>query len=131
VLYSPKSNHATAADEIKVRAGVIANALRQSVTRAGLEVALSRQQFQMFVLISFAKHGTTPERLFDVIYASSIDGGPLTGRKAMAVQRVNLNRRLAPIHLKISSGGPGRAGGIYELCVMPMGAVGISDGNKR
>ena len=120
MLYRSKSNSATAADEIKIRVGVTANALRQSVTRAGVEVPLSRQLFCMFVLIGTAKYGTTPERLFNAIYADSIDGGPLTGRKAMAVQRVNLNRKLAPLLLKVSSGGSGRAGGVYELSVLPM-----------
>jgi hypothetical protein len=120
MLYSSKANSATATDEITIRGGVTANALRQSVTRAGIEVPLSRQLFRMFMLIGTAKHGTTPERLFNFIYANSIDGGPLTGRKSMAVQRVNLNRKLAPLHLKVSSGGSGRAGGVYELSVLPM-----------
>jgi hypothetical protein len=35
---------------------------------------------------------------------STFDGGPLTGRKAVVVQRTNLNRKLAPLRLSFGSG---------------------------
>src|SRR5262245_2259856 len=102
-------------ETITIRDGVVANAVRQSVVRGGIEVHLSRQLFVIFVLIGTSKYGVTPERLFNAVYADSIGGGPLTGRKAMCVQRVNLNHRLAPLRITITSGGRGRAGGVYEL----------------
>ena len=102
-------------DVIEIRAGVTVNRIRQSVSRNGTEVLLPRQLFLMLLLIANARYGTTPARLFDAIYADSIDGGPLTGRKAVQVQRVNLNRSLAPLALRVTSGGAGRAGGVYTL----------------
>src|SRR5262245_52905055 len=107
-------------DTITIRDGVVANTVRLSVSRGGYEVFLSRQLFEMLLLIGTAEFGTTPERLFNAIYADAINGGPLTGRKAICVQRVNLNRKLAPLYLRISTGGSGRAGGIYELIALPV-----------
>ena len=118
-MHAPCDNTADA-DEFSICTEVTANRLRHSIRRGGVEVLLPRQLFAMFLLIAKAKHGTTPERLFDAIYADSVDGGPLTGHKAMQVQRVNLNRRIAPLYLHITSGGAGRAGGIYALAVLPM-----------
>jgi hypothetical protein len=112
----------TDTDIITARPGVVANTIRQSVTRATREVILSRQLFRIFLLVAEAKYGITPERLFDVIYRDSIGGGPLTGSKTMQVQRVNLNKKLEPLCLTIKSGGPGRAGGVYELEVLPLKA---------
>jgi hypothetical protein len=83
------------AARIAIRPGVTANTVRHSVIRDSVKVSLSPQLFKIFLLIGKAKFGVTPERLFAAIYADSIDGGPLTGRKAMHVQRVNLNRRPA------------------------------------
>ena len=102
-------------ETIIIRPGIIANTIRQSVCRDGVEVFLSRQLFQIFLLIGAAKSGTTPERLFNAIYEHDPAGGPLTGRKAMCVQRTNLNKRLAPLRLQVTSGGAGRSGGVYEL----------------
>jgi hypothetical protein len=101
--------------EVAVRPGVIANTVRHSVTRNGCEIFLSPQQFGIFLLVSTAKFGMTPAHLFNVIYADSIDGGPLTGRKAVQVQRVNLNRKIAPLGLRIESAGSGFREGVYEL----------------
>ena len=92
---------------VHLRPGVTANTLRRSVTRDGVEVSLPPQLFAIFMLISRAKFGVTPERLFNSIYADSIDGGPLTGRRSVQVQRVNLNRRIAPLGLRIHSAGSG------------------------
>jgi hypothetical protein len=92
---------------VEIRAGVTVNRTRQSVSRNGTEVLLSPQLFSILLLIANARDGTTPARLFDAIYADSRNGGPLTGRKAMQVQRVNLNRRLAPLALRVTSGGAG------------------------
>ena len=103
------------ADEIEIRPGVTVDRLRLLVSRNGNEARLTLQLLSLLLLIASAKCGTTPTRLFDAIYADDSDGGPLTGRKAMQVQRVNLNRRLAPLGLRITSGGAGRAGGLYTL----------------
>ncbi len=91
------------------------NTLRRSVTRDGVEIFLSPQLFAIFTLISRAKFGVTPERLFNSIYADSIDGGPLTGRKAVQVQRCNLNRKLSPLGLHIRSAGSGHRDAVYEF----------------
>ena len=49
------------------------------------------------------------------VWADDPNGGPLTGRKAVCVQRVNLNRKLAPLGLRIKSAGSGFRDGVYEL----------------
>jgi hypothetical protein len=96
--------------------GVVAITARQSVTRGGgSEVLLSRMQFRLFCLVAQAKHGITPERLFDALYANDPDGGPDTGRRAVCVQRVLTNQKLKPLGICITSTGRGRAGGFYEL----------------
>ena len=109
-------------ETLAICAGVVANTTRQSVTRAGREVILSPQLFKIFLLVARARYGITPEKLFDAIYRDSVDGGPMTGPKTMQVQRVNLNKRIAPLGLAITSGGPGRAGGVYELALRPLKA---------
>jgi hypothetical protein len=101
--------------EIAIRPGVVANTVRHSVTRNGVEVFLSPQQFKIFLLISKARFGITPAQLFNLIYADSIDGGPLTGRKAVQVQRCNLNQKILPLGLRIQSAGSGYRDGVYEL----------------
>ena len=106
---------ASNSETIIVRAGVVANEARHSVMRDGVEVFLSPQLFRIFLLISRARFGVTPARLFNVIYADLIDGGPLTGRKAVQVQRINLNRKLAPLGLHIESAGSGYRDRAYEL----------------
>lgn len=111
---------------INIRAGVSANRIRQSVIRGGREVFLSRQLFQILLLVAAARHGASPERIADSVYADDPSGGPLTARKAMCVQRVNLNRKLAPLHLTITSGGAGRRGGVYELAVLPMNEAAVA-----
>ena len=100
---------------IRIQAGVTANLMRRSVTRDGVEVLLSPQLFTIFMLISRAKFGVTPAELFEALYSNSIDGGPLTGRKAVQVQRVNLNRQLAPLGLHIRSAGSGHRDAVYEF----------------
>ena len=101
--------------EIEICLGVTANTMWRSVTREGVEIFLPPQLFTIFLLVSRAKFGITPERLLNSIYADSIDGGPVTGRKAMHVQRVNLNRRLAPLGLHIRSAGSGYRDAVYEF----------------
>ena len=100
---------------ITVSAGVVANTVRHSVTRDGVEVFLSPQLFEIFLLISKAKFGVTPEQIFQSIYADDPNGGPLCGRKAIHVQRWNLNRRIAPLGLHIRSAGSGFREGVYEF----------------
>jgi hypothetical protein len=107
-----------AAPTITIRPGVIANVVRHSVTHDGVEVFLSPQLFGILLLIGQAKFGVTPEQLYTAIYADSIDGGPLTGRKAMQVQRVNLNRRIAPLALHIKSAGSGSRDRAYEFVIL-------------
>jgi hypothetical protein len=107
---------------ITIRPGVVANTVRHSVTRDGVEVFLSPQLFEIFLRIGTARYGATPAQLFDAIYNDSPDGGPLTGRKAVQVQRVNLNRKIAPLGLRIKSAGSGFRDCTYEL--------GISDSDS-
>ena len=102
---------------IAIRAGVTANTVRHSVTRGDVEVFLSPQLFAIFLHVSAARFGATPAQLFDALYVDSIDGGPLTGRKAVQVQRVNLNRKLAPLGLHIRSAGSGFRDRAYELSI--------------
>ena len=99
---------------IEIRVGVTVNRIRQSINRNGVEVLLTRQTFAILLLIAKAEHGVTPQRLFDAIYADRIHGGPATGAKAVATRRCNLNSRLAPLGLHITSNGFGRAG-LYTL----------------
>ncbi len=103
------------AEVITIRAGVTANTTRHSVARDGVEVFLSPQLFQIFMRVGTARFGVTPAQLFEVIYADAIDGGPLTGRKAMHVQRVNLNKKLVAIGLRITSAGSSYRDRTYEL----------------
>jgi len=121
----------TDSNVIILREGIVANRIRHSVSREGGEVFLPRQLFEIFLQVAAAKFGTTPERLFNLIYADDVNGGPITGRKAMCVQRVNLNRKLAPLHLKITSGGAGRRGGLYELLVLPWKETAIRDPTQK
>jgi hypothetical protein len=100
---------------ITLRAGITVNTVRHSVTRAGVEIFLPPQLFGILLLIGKAKFGVTPARLFEALYSDSIDGGPLTGRKAVQVQRVNLNRRIAPLGLRIRSAGSGYRDAVYEI----------------
>lgn len=102
-------------ETITVRPGVVANTVRHSVVRDGVEVFLSPQLFEIFLYVAKARFGATPEQLFTAIYAGAIDGGPLSGRKAIHVQRRNLNRKLAPLGLRIESAGSGFRDGVYEL----------------
>ena len=74
-------------ETIAIRPGVTANSTRHLVARDGVEVFLSPQLFKIFLLVSRARFGATPTQLFNLLYADSIDGGPLTGRKAVQVQR--------------------------------------------
>jgi hypothetical protein len=59
----------------------------------------------------------TPAQLFDAIYADDPNGGPLTGRKCVQCQRVNLNRKLAPLGLRITSAGRGSTERTYTLSI--------------
>ena len=102
-------------ETVTIRPGVVANTIRHSVTRDGLEIFLSPQLFEIFLRIGLSKSGVTPAQLFDAIYSDSIDGGPLTGRKAVQAQRVNLNRKLAPLGPRIKSAGSGYRDRAYEL----------------
>jgi hypothetical protein len=100
---------------ITIRAGVTVNTVRHSVARGGVEVFLSPQQFEIFLRTGTARFGVTPAQLFDALYVDSIGGGPLTGRKAVQVQRCNLNRKIAPLGLHIRSAGSGFRDGVYEI----------------
>ena len=95
--------------------GIVVNEIRHSVTRNGVEVFLSPQLFEIFSIISRAKFGVTPAHLFNLVYADDPNGGPLSGRKAVQVQRVNLNKKLAPLGLHIASAGSGFRDRAYEL----------------
>jgi hypothetical protein len=99
---------------VEIRPGVIVNPIRLSITREGVEVLLTRQTFEMLSVIAKSEHGITLDGLFNCLYAHCADGGPLTGRKAVATQRFNLNSRLAPLGLHVRSNGSGRAG-LYTL----------------
>jgi hypothetical protein len=92
---------------ITIRPGVTANIGRHSVARDGVEVFLSPQLFEIFLRIGLSKFGATPAQLFQSIYADDPNGGPLTGRKAMCVQRTNLNKKLALLGLRVTSAGSG------------------------
>jgi hypothetical protein len=105
------------AELIAIRPGVIANVVRHSVARDGVEVFLSPQLFEILLLIGQARFGMPPRRLFDALYTDAINGGPLTGRKAVQVQRINLNRKIAPLGLHIESAGSGFRDGVYELSI--------------
>jgi hypothetical protein len=98
--------------EITIRPGVVANTVRHSVTRDGVEVFLSPQLFRIF---GTAKYGVTPAQLFDAIYADDPNGGPITGRRAVQVRRVNLNRKIASLGLRIKSAGSGYRDRVHEL----------------
>lgn len=104
-------------ETIVIRPGVAANKAHRSVTRDGVEVFLSPQLFKIFLRIGMSKCGATPAQIFDALYANSIDGGPVTGRKAVQVQRCNLNRKLAPLGLRIKSAGSGYRDRAYELTI--------------
>ena len=104
-------------ETIVIRPGVVANKTRRSVVRDGVEVFLSPQLFKIFLRIGMSKHGATPTQLFEAIYAGDPNGGPLTGRKAVQIQRVNLNRKLAPLGLRIKSAGSGYRDRAYELSI--------------
>ena len=103
------------AETITIRPSITANTGRHSVTRDGVEVFLSPQLFEIFLRIGLSKCGATPAQLFQSIYADDPNGGPLTGRKAMCVQRVNLNKKLAPTGLRIISAGSGYRDRPYTL----------------
>ena len=63
---------AMTAATITVSAAVGVNTTRRSVTRDGVEVFLSPQLFEIFLLISKAKSGVTPRTLFQSIYGDAI-----------------------------------------------------------
>ena len=111
-------------DAITIRPGVTANVIHRSVTRDGVEVFLSPQLFKIFLRIGLSKCGATPAQLFQSIYADDPNGGPLTGRKAMCVQRANLNKKLVPLGLRITSAGAGYRDRPYTLSLWlrPAGA---------
>ena len=109
--------HITNPGRVRGNAGldIVANEIRHSVTRNGVEVFLSPQLFEIFSIISRAKHGVTPAQLFAALFANDPNGGPLSGKKAIHVQRRNLNKKLAPLGLHIRSAGSGFRDGIYEF----------------
>ena len=98
-----------------IRPGVTANTVRHSVTRDGVEIFLSPQLFEILLLVSKARFGITPAQLFNALYTDLPDGGPPTGRKAVQVQRINLNRKLAPLGFRIKSAGSAFRDRAYEL----------------
>ena len=111
------------ADVVRICPGVSAIRPRTSVVRRGIEARLSPTQFQMVLLIARARpYGIPLEQLFDAIYAGTADP-PITGRKALAVQRVIANQKLRPLEIILSSAGAGRRGGVYELQVLPSRVV--------
>jgi hypothetical protein len=97
--------------------GIVISTVRRSITRNGVEVFLSPQLFEIFLIISRARYGVTPTRLFDAIYAGNPNGGPLTGRRTIHVQRRNLNRKIAPLGLHIKSAGSGFRDRAYEFAI--------------
>jgi hypothetical protein len=95
---------------------ITVDAVRLTVSYGGREVRLTQQLFVMFTIIAAAKHGTTPQRIFDQLFDGDRDGGPLTGSKTIQVQRLNLNRRLQPLGLVVTSAGSGSPA-LYTLAV--------------
>jgi hypothetical protein len=89
---------------------------RSAVIRDGVEVILSPQQFRIFLRVLKARYGISAEALTNYIYSDDEDGGPIRGRKAMHVQRVNINHKLEPIHVSIQPHKRG-GGGVYEVKV--------------
>ena len=84
------------------------------VVRAGLEVQLSPMQFRMLEMIADNPIGITPETIFNRLYIGI--ESPLTGRRAVHTQRINANKKLRVIRVRIqtnrANGGPGS---IYRL----------------
>ena len=112
------------AEMITIRPGITANEIRHSVTRDGLEVFLSPQLFEIYLTACFRASKTSNcQQVLKFFNAGSIDGGPLTGRKAVQVQRVNLNCKLAPLGLQIKSAGSGFRDRAYELEIRDPDAI--------
>lgn len=98
--------------------GVSINHDRRSISRNGIEVILTPQQFKVFDYLATSKHGVSAERLFDFLYADDPDGGPLRGRKVMHVLRVNINHKLEQLGICISSTRKTwGTGGLYQVIV--------------
>jgi hypothetical protein len=103
--------------EIVISEGIVADPARCVVTRNEQEIFLTPQLFVIFVAIAGTEHGLSTDRLFDRVYADATDGGPDTGRKAVAVQKIHLNKRLAPLRIAIASDGQGHRPCIYRLVI--------------
>lgn len=97
------------------------------VIRYAVEVQLSPMQYRMFEMIAASPIGITPEALFDKLYIGM--NPPMQGRRSIHIQRVNANKKLAPLGIRIGTnrrhggGGPGRnrhgqggtGGSIYKV----------------
>lgn len=59
------------------------------------------------------KNGIPSDALFERLYLNDAEGGPLTGRKILAVMVWHLNKKLKPLGYKIGSSGQG-VPGIYR-----------------
>ena len=66
-------------------------------------VPLSPMQFQIFDIVRRSKYGIAGPVLTDRLYADRADGGPVSGRKSMQTQVVQLNKRLAKANLRIGA----------------------------
>ena len=87
---------------------------RNAIRRNGAEVLLGPRQFSILERIARSKLGISPERIFDAEYSADPNGGPLTGRHSVVVQRTIINRKLSQIGLKIVASKNG-GGAVYTL----------------
>ena len=58
-------------------------------------------------IVKAGKHGIRGDLLFNYIYCSDPDGGPLTGLKVLSVVVWKLNKKLKPLGKKIKSDSAG------------------------
>ena len=91
---------------------------RNAIRRNGSEVLLSPRQFSILERIARSKFGISPQRIFHPEYSADPNGGPLTGRHSVVVQRTIINRKISTLGLKIVASKKG-AGCVYSLEIMP------------
>jgi hypothetical protein len=73
---------------------------------------LSPGQLRLAKLVLRAgEHGISGRRLFDLLYADDVDGGPVTGVDTLKVRVCMVNRKLAAIGKEIRAPKGGRGGG--------------------
>jgi hypothetical protein len=87
---------------------------RNAIRRNGSEVLLGPRQFSILQRIAHSKLGISPEQIFDAEYAADPNGGPLTGRHSVVVQRTVINRKISTLGLKIVASKNG-GGAVYTL----------------